>query len=445
LLGADGLSYAPLSAARLAEVRHYLAGLYGDPEEAIASESVAAFTGQFDGRAATNTFYMVPHQALRLMTSGWRGGPPTAAELSQMRDLLEQGLAEGARGLGTGLDYYPHGTCTTDELVSLCEVVARHGGVLVAHVRYALGVVDAVREMVEVSERSGVRVLVSHMRSAEALPVFDAARARGVDIQFDMYPYNAGCSMFLMYIPFWAHEGGPERLLERVRDPETRARLRAERPPRFGGDLSTLMISGMGESATLREFVGRSFADFMQARGVADPVDAICDLVAESDLAAGFIAHGGSTEDGLRACIRHPAQLASTDAVLVGRAHPRAYGTYPRYLGRYVRDEGLLSLEECVRRMTSAPAACFGLTDRGRIQPTLAADLVLFNPDTIADRATFEEPAEFPEGIEMVVVNGTIVIDGNLHTGKLPGRALLRNSFRALATTQGNSLQNSHL
>jgi N-acyl-D-amino-acid deacylase len=423
-LGADGLSYAPLSDALLPEVRRYLAGLYGNPSVPIAGESVTAFLRQFDGRAATNTFYVVPHQALRLMTRGWQGGPPTEVQLSQMRDLLDQGLSEGARGLGTGLDYFPHGTCTTDELVSLCVVVARHAGVLVAHVRYALGVVEAVREMVEVAERSGVRVLVSHLRNPEALPVIDAARARGADIQFDTYPYNAGCSMFLMYVPFWAHEGGPARLLARVRDPETRARLRAERPARFDGDLTTLLISGVGESVALSEFVGRSLADFMHARGVADPVDAVCDLLVESELAAGFIAHGGSTEDGLRACITHPAHLASTDAVLVGRPHPRAYGTYPRYLGRYVREAGLLSLEECVRRMTSAAAACFGLADRGRIQPGLAADLVLFDPDVIVDRATFAEPEQFPLGIEMVVVNGTIVVEGGTHTGQLPGRAL---------------------
>ncbi len=428
LLGADGLSYAPLSEALAGEVRHYLAGIYGNPPLDIASESVAAFTRQFDGRAATNTLYMVPHQALRLMTRGWRGGPPTDAEVAHMRELLEQGLAQGARGLGTGLDYFPHGTCTTDELVSLCEVVARHEGVLVAHVRYALGVIDAVREMVEISERSGVRVLVSHLRNAEALPVLDAARARGVDIQFDTYPYNAGCSMFLMYVPFWAHEGGPDRLLERVRDPQTRAQLRAERPPRFDGDLTTLVISGVGESATLGEFVGQSFADFMRARDLTDPVDAMCDLLLESDLAAGFIAHGGSTEEGLRACITHPAQLASTDAVLVGRPHPRAYGTYPRYLGHYVRDQGLLSLEECVRRMTSAPAACFGLGDRGRVEAGLAADLVLFDADSIADRATFAQPEQFPVGIEMVVVNGSVVIDGGAHTGALAGRALLAGS-----------------
>src|SRR6185437_7800160 len=133
---------------------------------------------------------------------------------------------------------------------------------------------------------------------------------------------------FLMYVPFWAHEGGPDRLLERVRDPAMRERLRAERPARFDGDLTTLVISGVGESATLSDFVGRSFADFMQARRLTDPVDAMCDLLLESDLAAGFIAHGGSTEDGLRACIAHPEQLASTDAVLVGRPHPRAFGTY---------------------------------------------------------------------------------------------------------------------
>ncbi|MBV9599904.1 MAG: D-aminoacylase [Chloroflexi bacterium] len=425
LLGADGLSYAPLSPALLAEVKSYLAGLYGNPQVDIASESVASFTRQFDGRAATNTLYVVPHQALRLMTCGWRNGPATESELRQMRDLLEQGLAEGAHGLGTGLDYFPHGTCTTDELVSLCQVVARHAGVLVAHIRYVIGAVDAVREMVEISERSGVRVLVSHMRNAEALPIIDAARGRGVDIQFDTYPYNAGCSMFLMYLPFWAHDGGPTRLMERLQDRVARERLRAERPARFNGDLTTLMISSVGEAAALGEFIGRSLADFMQARGYADPVDAVCDLLVETDLAAGFIAHGGSTEDGLRQCITHAAHLASTDAVLVGRPHPRSYGTYPRYLGRYVREAGILSLEDCIRRMTSAPAACFGLEDRGTLRAGLAADLVLLNPDTVLDAATFEEPEQFPTGIDMVVVNGRVVVDGGEHTGALPGRALV--------------------
>jgi N-acyl-D-amino-acid deacylase len=428
LLGADGLSYAPLSEALLAEVKYYLAGLYGNPEIDIASESVAAFTQQFDGRAATNILYMVPHQALRLMTCGWRVAPPSQAELHQMRDLLEQGLSEGARGLGTGLDYFPHGTCTTDELVSLCEVVARYSGVLVAHIRYAVGAVTAVREMVEIAERSGVRVLVSHMRNAEALPVIDDARARGIDIQFDTYPYNAGCSMFLMYLPFWAHEGGPARLMERLRDPVARERLRAERPARFNGDLTTLMISSVGESEALHAYVGQSLSAFMQGGGFDDPVEAVCELLIGSDLAAGFIAHGGSTEDGLRACISHPAHLASTDAVLVGRPHPRSFGTYPRYLGRYVREAGVLSLEDCIRRMTSAPAACFGLSDRGVLHPGKAADLVLFDPATVLDQATFEEPERFPIGIDLVIVNGTVVVDSGVHTGALPGRALLRRA-----------------
>ena len=424
LLGADGLSYAPLSPARLEEVKYYLAGLYGNPRVDIASQSVAEFTRQFEARAATNTLYVVPHQALRLMTCGWRDGPPSDLELQQMCDLLEAGLRQGAYGLGTGLDYFPHGTCTTDELVSLGEVVARHGGTLVAHVRYALGVVYAVREMVEVSERSGVRVLVSHMRNAEALPVIDAARARGVEIQFDTYPYNAGCSMFLMYIPFWAHAGGPAHLMQRLRDPVARQRLRAERPARFDADLSTLMISGVGESEPLREFVGRSLADFMRARGHSDPVDAVCDLLVESDLTAGFVAHGGSTEDGLRQCITHPAHLVATDAVLVGRPHPRSYGTYPRYLGRYVREAGILSLEDCIRRMTSAPAVCLGLTDRGTLRVGASADLVLLDPATVLDQATFEAPEQYPSGIDMVVVNGTPVVDAGAHTGVLPGHAL---------------------
>jgi len=231
-------------------------------------------------------------------------------------------------------------------------------------------------------------------------------------------------------VPFWAHVGGPARLMARLHDPVARERLRAERPARFNGDLTTLVISSVGASSTLSQLVGCSLADFMQARDCADPVDAMCDLLIESDLAAGFIAHGGSTEEGLRACISHPAHVASTDAVLVGRPHPRSYGTYPRYLGRYVREAGLLSLEDCVRRMTSAPAACFRLEDRGTLRPGLAADLVLFNPETVVDEATFAEPEQFPTGIEMVVVSGTVVVDHGAHTGHLPGRALRLSKVR---------------
>jgi N-acyl-D-amino-acid deacylase len=151
----------------------------------------------------------------------------------------------------------------------------------------------------------------------------------------------------------------------------------------------------------------------------------VCDLLLETDLAAGFVSHGGSTEESLRECIQHPAHLASTDAVLVGRPHPRAYGTYPRYLGHYVRDLGLLTLDECIRRMTSGPAACLRLGDRGLIRAGFAADLVLLNAETIVDRATYEDPCQYPVGIEMVVVNGKIVVDHDHHTGLTPGRALV--------------------
>lgn len=418
LLGADGLSYAPLSDGLVSEVRAYLAGLYGNPAVSIASDSVTAFMGALDGHVAINTLYVVPHQALRLMARGWRGGVCSDVEMRRMLDLLEQGLAEGARGLGTGLDYFPHGTCPTEELIRLCEVVARHDGILVAHVRYALGVVDAVREMVQVAEHSGVRVLVSHMRNAEALPVIEDARARGLDVWFDTYPYNAGSSMFLMWLPFWVHEGGPAAMLERLRDPAVRERLHHDHSPRLDGDLTTIVL-------TNGDMAGKSLASVMEARGESDPVETVCDLLVESELAAGFISHGGSTEDSLRACIQHPAHLASTDAVLVGRPHPRAFGTYPRYLGHYVRELGLLTLEDSIRRMTSAPAHCMRLSNRGMIQAGLAADLVLLNPETVIDRATFDEPRQYPVGIEMVVVNGEVVVRDSQHTGLTAGRALL--------------------
>lgn len=424
LLGADGLSYAPLTPPLLQDVRKYLAGLYGNPDTEIPSDSVAAFLTRLDHRTSSNTVYLVPHQALRLMVRGWRGGTATADELQNMAELLETGLQQGARGLGTGLDYFPHGTCTTDELIALGRVVARYDGVLVAHVRYWIGVVEAVQEMVEVAAQSGVRVLISHMRAAEALPVIDQARARGLNIQFDTYPYNAGSSMFLMYLPFWVHEGGPTEMLERLRDPSTRARLRAERHERLNGDLSTMIISCVGKADDLHSYEGRSLKWVMHERGETDPVEAICDLLLETDLAVGYVAQGG-TEDSLRACIAHPAHLASTDAVLVGgRPHPRGWGTYPRYLGRYVRELGLLSLEECIRRMTSAAAECLRLNDRGLVRPGLAADLVLFDAERVVDRATFEEPRQAPDGIELVVVNGVVVVESGRHSGATPGVAL---------------------
>jgi N-acyl-D-amino-acid deacylase len=423
LLGADGLSYAPLSQELLTQVRRYLAGLYGNPDVDIPSHSVAEFMARFDRRTAGNTYYVVPHQALRLMAGGWRGGPATEAQIGVMTELLEQGLSEGAAGLGTGLDYFPHGTCTTDELVALANVVARHDGVLVAHVRYSLGVVNAVREMVQIAERSGVRVLISHMRNTAALPVIDDARARGLDVQFDTYPYNAGSSMFLMFLPYWVHEGGPANLLERLRDREVRKRLQAEGWS-LDRDFKALIISGVGANETLRQYEGRSLGWVMQSRGQSDPLELVCDLLIETELAIGFVAHGGSTEEGLRECIRHPAHLVSTDAVLVGRPHPRSFGTYPRYLGRYVRELGVLTLEECIRRMTSGPAACFRLPNRGEVRSGFAADLVLFNPETIIDRATFEEPRQYPEGIEMVVVNGQIVVERGQQMAVTPGRAL---------------------
>jgi N-acyl-D-amino-acid deacylase len=433
LLGADGLSYAPLTQSLLQEVRTYLAGLYGNPAIDIPSDSVEAFLARLDHQTSTNTVYVVPHQALRLMVRGWRGGPANDAELQQMSELLEAGLKQGARGLGTGLDYFPHGTCTTDELVALGRVVARFDGVLVAHVRYWIGVVAAVQEMAEVAAQSGVRVLISHMRNAEALPLIDEARARGLDIEFDTYPYNAGSSMFLMYLPFWVNEGGPNEMLRRLGDASVRARLRAERHERLNGDLSTMIVSTVGEADALRSYEGRSLEWVMRERRQSDPVEAICDLLLETHLAAGFVGQGG-IEDSLRACIAHPGHLASTDAVLVGgRPHPRGWGTYPRYLGRYVRELGVLSLEECIRHMTGAAAECLRLNDRGLVRPGLAADLVLFDAERVLDRATFEEPRLAPEGIHLVVVNGEVVVDSGRHTGATPGIALRSSHHRSVA------------
>lgn len=424
LLGADGLSYAPLTGPRLDEVRRYLAGLYGNPPELLSDwSSVAEYLARLERGIGSNVFYMVPHQALRLEVRGWQPGPATDEEVAAMQRLLRQGLAEGGLGLGTGLDYFPHNGATTDELAALCEVVREFDGVFVAHVRYRqVGVLDAVREVVRIAQRTGVKALISHLRSAASMPIVDEARARAIDVMVDTYPYVAGSSMFLMYLPDWFQAGGPDRILERLRDPALRQRVRAERTEQLTP--SDVVICNVGANGP-RALIGRTFGQVMAERGT-DDVDTVCDLLLETNLAGGWIGFGG-TEDDLHAVMTNPASMASSDGILSSdHPHPRVYGTYPRYLGRYCRELGWLTLEQTVAKMTGIPAARFGLRDRGVIREGAAADLVIFDPATVSDRATFENPRQYPIGISHVAVNGTLVVDNGQPTGALPGHVLRR-------------------
>ena len=250
----------------------------------------------------------------------------------------------------------------------------------------------------------------------------DEGRDGGVDVTFDQYPYPAASTLLLSLVPAWVHAGGPQGLLERIRSRQVREQIKEEIYPQWGGGLEHYIFSHIGSDKN-KEWEGRSLVDMADAQSKS-MVDTICDLLIEENLDVAFVARTGN-QDNIRTILKHPAQMVGSDGLLTGdRPNPRSYGTFPYVLGQLVREEGLLRLEEAVQKMSSIPAQRLGLKGRGILRDGMKADVVVFNPDTVRATATFEEPKQLPVGIDYVLVNGRLVIDGGKHTGDLPGRAL---------------------
>ena len=429
-LGMDGLSYAPISPANLEQLLTYLAAVNGTPPPGVRWGSVKEFLDLFDRRAACNVIFMVPHAAIRVEAMGWEDRLPTGAELARMQELARQGMRDGAFGFATGLTYAPGAYSDTDELVAVCEAIKELGGFYMTHARYTLGdrLLDPFREAIAIGRRSGVPAHISHYHSPvdgmgeRMLALVDEGLDSGLDITFDQYPYAAASTILHSLLPYWVHAGGPGALLQRIRDPRVRDEISGAMDPLWGPSLEDFFFSHLG-TAKNKEWEGRSLADLARAQGKR-MVDAICDLLIEENLEVAFVARTGNP-DNIRTIVRHPAHMVGSDGLLTGEMpNPRSYGTFPYVLGQFVREEGLLRLEEAVRKMTAMPAQRLGLKDRGILRDGMKADIVAFDPDRVRAAATFEEPKQFPEGIDYVVVNGRLVIDGGVHTGALPGRAL---------------------
>ena len=432
LIGLDGLSYAPLSPDNLRMMRSYLAGLNGNPNIAWAWNTVAEFLADFNQKVAINVAYLVPHNTLRLETMGFVDRTTSAGEMAKMQALMAQGMREGAVGFSTGLDYFPCRYSKEEELIKICETVAEYGGVSVWHVRKNdLGLIESIKEVLRIAEKTGVKTHFSHFSvsypssqgtSVEMLALIDEARAKGVDVTFDSYPYIAQSTLLLVFLPRWAHEGGPEAILERLSQTEAKDKISTEiMALNVPWDKVVLTYAPSKENSI---YVGKSI---LQAAGMAgrEVVDFACDLMREEELAVGYLSLLGNEED-MQRIMKHPCHMAGSDGILVGdRPNPRAWGTFPRFIARYSRELGVLNLEEIVRHLTSAPAQRLDLHDRGLVKEGLVADLVVFNPETIADKATFEEPKQYPTGIDYVIVNGAVVVEKGKHTGVLKGRALL--------------------
>jgi N-acyl-D-amino-acid deacylase len=442
VIGVDGLSYAPIAGPDdLAALVDMNAGLDGRPKVAADWSSVESYLDRLDAaHASVNVALLVGNSALRIGAIGWEEVEASPAHVADMRAMLREAMEQGAIGLSSGLDYPPGAYANTDELAALTAEAARHGGFYHTHVRYALGdrYLDPFREAIEIGRRGDGPVHLTHFYHRETHPggperllaLVDDARARGEDVTFDCYPYEWASTRLLIQLPVWIQAGGPMPLKERLADAAARDRLRTEfaargvshTAPAGWGDVRlgafTRPENLRWESATL--------ADVMADRG-CDAVDAMCDLLLDENLGVNQVTSGPWSET-LPHFVRHPVGTFGTDSTFIGaKPSPRTYGSFPRVLGQFVRDEALLSLEEAVRKMTSAAAQRLGLTDRGLVRDGLVADLVVFDPARVRSNATYAEPRRYPDGIELVVVNGSIVVDGGRHTGVRPGRVIRRS------------------
>jgi N-acyl-D-amino-acid deacylase len=441
VIGVDGNAYAPFpDPADLAAFVELNAGLDGlPPGVAIDWDSVPSYLERFDGTVSVNIAFLVGNAPLRIAALGWDDVPADAAAIARMRSMLREGLEAGAYGVSSGLDYPPGSYASTAELAELANEAARLGGIYHTHVRYSLGdrFLDPFREAIEIGRRGEAPAHITHFYHRTTFPgspdqmlaLVDEARAESLDVTFDAYPYEWSSTRLLITIPPWVQEGGPGPTKERLADPAVRTRIRDELEARGvlyagAGGIAAIRLGYFGlpehrrwEGWTLGE-VGRETGE--------DLVELMCDLLLAEGLRINQVTPGPHL-DGIRQFYRHPTAMVGTDSVFVGeKPSPRTYGSFPRILGQFVRDEGLLGLEVAVAKMTSMPAARLGLRDRGRLVDGFVADVVVFDPARIRALATVDEPRQFPEGIEQVIVAGTPVVEGGVHTGALPGRALRR-------------------
>lgn len=450
VIGQDGLSYAPVDDTTLAEVRRAITGWNGggpgDTSVDFDWRSVGEYLDRldhgFDGRGiAVNAAYLVPQGTVRMYAVGQDDRPATPAELDRMRQLVAESLEQGAVGMSSGLTYTPGMYADDAELTELCRVVARYDGYYCPHHRsYGAGALRAYEEMVDLSRTAGCALHLAHAtmnfgvnkgKAPDLIALLDKALDAGADISLDTYPYTPGCTTLVAMLPSWASAGGQDAILERLRDASTAEKIR-HHMEEIGADgchgvpieWDTIEISGVADPA-LTAHVGRTIAETARLRGESGWLTAR-KLLIDDRLGSTILQHVGH-EENVREIMRHRVHTGGSDGILQGaKPHPRAYGTFPQYLGRYVRELGVLSLEECVAHLTSRPAARLRLTDRGLVREGYRADLVLFDPETVAAGSTFAAPRTLPVGVPHVLIDGRFVIEDGRRTDVLAGRSVRR-------------------
>ncbi len=435
----EGWSMGPLTA----EMKEEMVARQGDLRFDVEWTTLGEYLEHLERRGvAPNVASFVGATTVRIHELGHADRAPSAEELERMRDLVRQAMAEGALGVGSSLIYAPAYYAGTDELVALAAAAGESGGSYISHIRSeGEGLLEAIDELIEIARRAGVRAEIYHLKASRpenwdkleaAIAKVEAARAEGLDVGADVYTYPASATGLNAIMPPWAQEGGHDAWVARLRDPATRERIRAE-IDMISAD--KILLVGF-KSERLKPLTGRTLAEVAAERGVSPEVAAM-DLVVEDDSRVGAV-YFSMSEDNVRRKVALPWVTFGSDAgapsaegvFLKSMSHPRAYGNFARLLGRYVREEKLVPLPEAIRRLTSLPAANLKIADRGRLAPGYFADVVVFDPATIADHATFAEPHRYSTGVRHVLVNGVPVLADGEPTGATPGRVVRGPGFR---------------
>jgi N-acyl-D-amino-acid deacylase len=387
---------------------------------------------------ATNTATLLGYANIRVPIMGMDSREPNDTELELMKALVTQGMENGLFGLSTGLWYPPSSFATPRELIELCKIVAEHNGVYVTHIRSeSRRLIEAIEEAIKIGECSGVGVECVHHKAYGkpywnkipiTLELIEKARDRGVDITIDVYPYIWDSGNFSGWLPAWAHDGGPEGLLKRLKDPETREKIKNEIDNQIEEPRSLISTSILTRLRKNPKLSGKKVADLAAAEDI-DIIDyALNLLMKEEGVGVGISSQFGS-EENVKKILNHPASMVGSDGSGVSKdiktwTHPRNFGTFPRIIGKYVREERALTLQKAIRKCTSFPAQRLRLKDRGMIREGMWADITIFDYNNITDNFSILNPAQYAKGVEYVFVNGILVLEKGKHTGKLPGKAL---------------------
>jgi len=433
IIGQDGSSFAPASRATMDYMRRYTAGFNANPPIDYDWSTIEEYLRRFDRQTALNVAYLIPNGNLRMEVIGLDPRPATDDELKAMQAMVRTGMEAGAVGLSTGLDYIPSRYADAREIAALCEAIVPDDGVYVTHMRgYGPKAPEGMREVYEIVQKSGVAAHISHYNGAAdvLLPLIDQGRAMGMDLTFDTYPYLAGSTILgMVALPASVQVGGIDATVERLRDPAVREQLHREwfsQPTPYPLESTTITMTA---NPDWRWAEGMKVTEAAERAGLS-PGDFVCESLIASGMAVGIFGFraGDRTEADVRAILRHPAHMAGSDGIYGGgHPHPRGWGAFARYLGYHTRQLGDYTWEEAVTHLASHAARRYRLHDRGLLRPGFVADIAVFDPTTVIDRSTYEAGRTLAEGVDHVLVNGTLALHNGQPTGATPGRALRRS------------------